>query len=141
MEFLFGEVAELLFDGEEGGGVEVGGEFFAFGGEGEEDEAAVGRGALAFEEAHSDEFVGEAGDVGNAGDEAVADFQYGEALAGVGFFAGEDAEDVVVGGAEVMGFEVRFGGLEELGEGAPEVEVGFLFGVIEGLAFFDFGGE
>lgn len=132
------EVAEDADRAFMNGTVELGEEFQPWFGDAADDDAAVLFGTLARDEAAGVEAVEEAGDVGIAGDHALADFGAGEA---VGAGATEDAEDVVLGGGETGGFED--GGSEccDVLGGAEEVEDDFLLEADEGPGLAEFALE
>lgn len=140
------------------GAVELGEQVEAGLGDADEDDAAVLIDAVAFGEAAFDEAIDEAGDIGDLGDELLADGLAGDAIAaaggergravvlaitngastaGVVAVAAEDAERVVSGFAQAMGAEEPFERHGETGRGAQDVEMGLLFGHIEGLTLAD----
>ena len=137
----FGHVGELLDVEVVHGGVEVGEEFEAGFGDAGEDDAAVFGVAFSGDEVAGFEAVKEAGDIGVAGDHMFGDDFAGDAVgggAGVLAHAAEDAEDVVLCGGEVVGFEEDFEGAAEVVGGAYDVEVGLLLDAIKGACFVDF---
>lgn len=134
-DFHFGHVSELGFVHVEDGLVEVFEDLGAFGGEAGGDDAAVPGVALAGDEVAGFEAVEEAGDVGVAGDEVFADAFAGHAaVAG----AAEDAEDVVLGGREVVGLEEFFEGAHDMVRGADEVQEELLLEALEGPGLVEF---
>ena len=110
----------------------------SFAGDADGDDAAIRGFAGAGSKSAFFEAVGEAGDVGIAGDHAAGDFAAGES---VGAGSTEDTEDVVLGGGDTEGIQKRSFFLEECVGGAEEIEEGFFFEGVEGLGLFDLLGE
>jgi hypothetical protein len=102
------------------------------------DDAAIGGGAGAEDEAAFLHAVEKARHIGVAGDHAGGDFATGEP-GGAG--AGEDAEDVVLGVGKTEWMERFFDAAEEPAGGALEIEEGLFGGVGEGARLADFGLE
>ena len=123
-------VADGFFEGAQEGG--------AFRGEVGVDDAAIGGGAGAKDEAALFHAVEEARHIGVAGDHAGGDFAAGEA-GGAG--AGEDTEDVVLGVGEAEGLEGFLDAAEEPGGGPLEIEEGLFGGMGEGAGLSNFGLE
>jgi hypothetical protein len=118
LELGGGEVGELAVVFAADGVVEFGEPGEAGGGDVAEVDAAVVGAAFAFGEFEYCEAFEEAGDVGDAGDHAAADFE--DRYSG-GVFTAEDAEDVVGGLREAVGFEEFDEGFgEEMGSWAGE---------------------
>jgi hypothetical protein len=123
--------------------VELGEQVEAGLGDLDHDDAAVVLDAATFGEAGVDETIDEARDVGDVGDELLADCLAGDpARGGAGLvMAAEDAEGVVGGFAQAVDAEEAVELGAEARGGAVDVEIGLLLRRLEGVLLADLLGE